>query len=76
MFYEGAGSDEFTSGDEKLVGAYVDDEWGQTGANSSMYKWFDLLCGVSAARQATTCDPIMMSKVRFDCKMMKCGHLK
>ena len=43
VFYEGAGSDEFTSGDEKLVGAYVDDEWGQTGANSSMYKWFDLL---------------------------------
>ena len=44
-------------------GVFVDNEWGQTGANSSMYKYFDILVGVTQMRQAFAIDPIMMSKM-------------
>ena len=64
VFYEGVGSDEFVLQDgTKISGAFVDKEWGQTGANSSMFKWFDLFCGVTQARQAYKADPIVLSKM-------------
>lgn len=36
VFYEGVGSDTYMKAGKTLLGIYVDDEWGQTGANSSM----------------------------------------
>jgi hypothetical protein len=64
VFYEGVGSDEYVLEDgPRIMGAYIDNEWGQTGANSSMYKWFDLFCGVTQARQAYSADPISLSKM-------------
>uniref|UniRef100_A0A0G4HW86 Uncharacterized protein n=1 Tax=Chromera velia CCMP2878 TaxID=1169474 RepID=A0A0G4HW86_9ALVE len=33
-------------------GCFVDAEFGQTGANSSMFKFFDVFCGVSEERRA------------------------
>lgn len=63
VFYEGVGSDVYTDGDCTISGVYIDDEWGQTGANSSMYKYFDVLCGVTQARRAYEVDPIVMSKM-------------
>jgi hypothetical protein len=72
VFYEGVGSDEYVmSNGTKISGVYVDDEWGQTGANSSMYKWFDLFCGVTQARQAYVADPIVLTKMDavFDGRM-------
>jgi hypothetical protein len=39
VFYEGVGTQEFANADGKLLnGLYINNEWGQTGANSSMYK--------------------------------------
>lgn len=66
VFYEGVGSDSYTSKatGATLSGVYVDNEWGQTGANSSMYKYFDILIGVSSVRQAYAADPIMISKMQ------------
>ena len=72
VFYEGAGSDYYVSGDgSPLKGVYVDDEWGQTGANSSMYKWFDMFCGVAQARHAYSVDPTSLTKMAavFDGKI-------
>ena len=64
VFYEGVGTDEYVLEDgSRILGAYINDEWGQTGANSSMYKWFDLFCGVTQARQAYSADPISLSKM-------------
>lgn len=64
VFYEGVGSDEHVMLDgTKITGVYVDDEWGQTGANSSMYKWFDLFCGVTQARNGYSTDPISLTKM-------------
>jgi hypothetical protein len=41
VFYEGVGSEEHVMNDGSTIfGVNVDDEWGQTGANSSMYKWY------------------------------------
>ena len=42
VFYEGVGSDDYELEDgpeagRKLSGAFIDTEWGQTGANSSMH---------------------------------------
>ncbi len=48
---------------ERLLGVYVDNKWGQTGSNSSMYKWFDLLCGVAQARLAYSVDPPSLSRM-------------
>ena len=63
-FYEGVGSDEFVmSNDTNISGVYVDNEWDQTGANSSMFKWLDIFCGVAQARQAYSADPIKLSKM-------------
>jgi len=65
VFYEGIGIDTYVdpeSGDT-LSGAYVDNEWGQTGANSSMYKFFDLLVGVTKSRKAYTHDQETLSKM-------------
>lgn len=74
VFYEGIGSDEYILKDgssKKITGVFIDNEWGQTGANSSMYKWFDLFCGVTQARQAYSSDPISLSKMAavFDGRM-------
>ncbi|GKY95920.1 hypothetical protein MPSEU_000552600 [Mayamaea pseudoterrestris] len=64
VFYEGVGADEYVLEDgSRITGAYINNEWGQTGANSSMYKWFDLFCGVTQARQAYAADPISLSKM-------------
>jgi hypothetical protein len=64
VFYEGVGSDEYIMNDgSKITGVYVDNEWGQTGANSSMFKWFDIWCGVTQARQAYAVDPIILTKM-------------
>eukprot|EP00729_Bicosta_minor_P003281 gene3281-202_t len=54
VFYEGVGADEYH---EKKQGMPL------TGANSSMYKYFDILVGVTQMRQAFATDPIMMSKM-------------
>lgn len=64
VFYEGVGTESYVLEDgSRISGVYIDDEWGQTGANSSMYKWFDLFCGVTNARQAYSADPIALSKM-------------
>jgi hypothetical protein len=64
VFYEGVGSDEYALSDgTNLSGVYVDNEWGQTGANSSMYKWFDLFCGVTQVRQAYSVDRVSLEKM-------------
>lgn len=58
VFYEGCGSASFSwatpgsSSPKQLAGCFVDREFGQTGANSSMYKWFDVLIGVTKQRHA------------------------
>lgn len=64
MFYEGVGSDTYEKGGKVLQGVYVDNEWGQTGANSSMYKYFDILIGVADVRNAFNNDPIMIQKMQ------------
>jgi hypothetical protein len=72
VFYEGVGSDEYVLQDgTKITGVFIDNEWGQTGANSSMFKWFDLFCGVTQARQAYSADPIALTKMAdvFDGKL-------
>lgn len=72
VFYEGVGSDEYVMHDgTRINGVYVDNEWGQTGANSSMFKWFDMFCGVTQARQAYSTDPIALTKMAdvFDGKL-------
>jgi hypothetical protein len=44
-------------------GIYVDNEWGQTGANSSMYKWFDIVTGTAQLRQAYAADAPTLEKL-------------
>jgi len=64
VVYEGVGSDEYISPNgDRFTGAFVDNEWGETGANSSMYKWFDILCGVTQQRKAFAADPITLDKM-------------
>jgi len=55
VFYEGLGTDRYKdpSGTEHS-GVWVKNEYGQTGANSSMFKWFDTVIGVSEHRGAYT----------------------
>jgi len=78
VFYEGCGSDVYKRVEDGLErrGVYVDDEWGQTGANSSMFKFFDVLIGVSQLRGAFNADPIMISRMAqvFD-KQLDSGEL-
>jgi len=64
VFYEGVGSDTYIKDGKTLQGVYVDNEWGQTGANSSMYKYFDILIGVAHVRNAFGNDPIMIQKMK------------
>ena len=64
VFYEGVGADTYIKEGKKLSGVYIDNEWGQTGANSSMYKYFDILIGVSDVRNAFGNDPIMIKKMQ------------
>lgn len=64
VFYEGVGNDTYIKDGKTLTGVYVDSEWGQTGANSSMYKYFDILIGVAQVRQAFGTDPMMISKMQ------------
>lgn len=63
VFYEGVGTDVWRYdasmgvadpylGQTDIQGAYVKGEWGQTGANSSMFKWFDIIAGVADVRSA------------------------
>lgn len=46
VFYEGVGSETYVKDGKTIHGVYVNNEWGQTGANSSMYKYFDILIGM------------------------------
>jgi hypothetical protein len=64
VFYEGCGNETYVQAGKTLTGVFVDNEWGQTGANSSMYKYFDILIGVANVRQAFGTDPIMISKMQ------------
>jgi hypothetical protein len=65
VFYEGVGADTYETKEGKIIrGAYISNEWGQTGANSSMYKYLDILIGVAQMRQAFGNDPIMISKMK------------
>eukprot|EP00756_Hemistasia_phaeocysticola_P007887 Hpha_TRINITY_DN14430_c0_g5::TRINITY_DN14430_c0_g5_i1::g.157502::m.157502 len=60
VFYENCGTDTYISPDgvaTSFRGCYVDWEYGQTGANSSMYKWLDVFAGVSEQRNAYTLAP-------------------
>jgi hypothetical protein len=63
VFYEGLGNETYVKDGKTLTGIYIDDEWGQTGANSSMYKYLDILIGVAHVRQAFGTDPIMIKKM-------------
>lgn len=63
VFYEGLGADEFRNGPSVRKGIYVDNEWGQTGANSSMYKWFDIVTGTAQLRQAYVADQSTLTKL-------------
>ena len=64
VFYEGIGLDEYYDGQKNLLkGIYIDNEWGQTGANSSMYKWFDIFCGVAQTRNAYNLDSVGRMKM-------------
>lgn len=65
VFYEGVGANTYTTKDGKVLnGVYINNEWGQTGANSSMYKYLDILIGVAQMRQAFTNDPVIISKMK------------
>ena len=55
--YDECGIDTFEIGNTKKYVAFVDDEWGQTGANSSMYKFFDAILGVTSKRGAFKTTP-------------------
>ena len=63
VFYQGLGSDTFHDGQFLRHGIYVDNEWGQTGANSSMYKWFDIVTGTAQLRQAYAADAQTLEKL-------------
>ncbi len=63
VFYEGIGADEFLFRQGLRNGIYVDNEWGQTGANSSMYKWFDIVTGTAQLRHAYASDPQTLEKL-------------
>ena len=65
VFYEGVGTDEYVlhSDGTRIKGVFVNNEWGQTGANSSMYKWFDMFCGVAQIRGAYAVDPHSLAKM-------------
>lgn len=66
VFYEGIGDERMTQADgTELKGKYIKNEWGQTGANSSMYKWFDILLGLSVDRSAYATDEASLQKM-FD----------
>jgi len=57
-FLEGVGTDRFQTRDGRtILGAYSGALPGQTGANSSMYKLFDILIRVAVARGAYPSDP-------------------
>jgi hypothetical protein len=64
VFYEGVGSETYVKEGKSLQGVYINNEWGQTGANSSMYKYFDILIGVADVRNAFGNDPIMIKKMQ------------
>ena len=44
--FDKCGLDTYERGNTKKHVAFVNDEWGQTGANSSMFKFFDAILGV------------------------------
>eukprot|EP00003_Mantamonas_plastica_P002513 TRINITY_DN118_c0_g2_i7.p1 TRINITY_DN118_c0_g2~~TRINITY_DN118_c0_g2_i7.p1 ORF type:complete len:544 (-),score=131.61 TRINITY_DN118_c0_g2_i7:157-1788(-) len=56
VIYEGCGRDVFDVDGEKVVGFNKTAEFGQTGANSSMYKWLDTLTGTAHYRKAYELD--------------------
>jgi hypothetical protein len=81
VFYESCGTHEFDAsgkeedkvsmvGDSPKPGCYVDREFGQTGANSSMYKWLDIFVGVTQKRDAYNLRPeqkeLMLSVLKGD----------
>lgn len=63
VFYQDVGEDTYTVDGISYRGIYIDNEWGQTGANSSMFKYFDILIGVAQARDAFSLDVIMRNKM-------------
>ena len=64
VFYEGVGEETYVSQGTTLKGLYVDNEWGQTGANSSMYKYLDIFVGVADVRNAYEPDPIGLQRMQ------------
>eukprot|EP00672_Neobodo_designis_P027703 CAMPEP_0174853504 /NCGR_PEP_ID=MMETSP1114-20130205/28749_1 /TAXON_ID=312471 /ORGANISM="Neobodo designis, Strain CCAP 1951/1" /LENGTH=612 /DNA_ID=CAMNT_0016088159 /DNA_START=106 /DNA_END=1944 /DNA_ORIENTATION=- len=80
VFYEGCGTQPFQMPSDSdaavaaaakdgadlatMTGAYVDREFGQTGANSSMYKWLDIFVGVTKQRSAYALTPAQRDKMR------------
>lgn len=64
VFYEGCGQQTYDHKGEILEGCFVENEWGQTGANSSMYKFLDIFVGVANARSAYEPDPITLDKMQ------------
>ena len=62
VFYEGCGTDLFDTKSSK-TGMWIGDEFGQTGANSSMYKWFDVILGVAEKRNAYTPNSDQLTKM-------------
>ncbi len=55
--YDECGLDTLELGNTKKHVTFVDDEWGQTGANSSMYKFLDAILGVTSKRGAFKTTP-------------------
>ena len=64
VFYEDCGPDAFTYDGRKMSGCFVDREFGETGANSSMFKWFDILSGTAKERSAYNLNPAKIEKLR------------
>lgn len=64
VFYEGCGPDKYMHEGKELTGCYVDREFGETGANSSMFKWLDILSGTAKERSAYTLNPARIEKLK------------
>ncbi len=69
VFYGGMGEDTLVAKyGNVLIGAYVSGEWGQTGANSSLFKWLDILIGLAKQRDAF---PVEATKLANIAAMLK-----
>jgi len=64
VFYEDCGPDKFNYDGKSMIGCFVDREFGATGANSCIFKWFDMLSGTAKERSAYNLDPAKIEKLR------------